>query len=385
MNTRTSHKGAISVRPIMTTIDAGPSGERGSEPQLAELILEDGTVMRGRSFGAPTSAAGEVVFSTGMVGYPETLTDPSFCGQILVCTYPLIGNYGVPGARIENGLDRAIESDGIHVKGLIVGDYSDRYSHWQADRSLGDWLRTEGIPAITGIDTRSLTKRLRERGTMLGKIIAPGQPIDFYDPNIESLGPVVSVDQPRTYGTGSKRIALLDCGAKYNIIHSLLARGLEVVRIPWDADLSNERFDGLMISNGPGNPRFFQKTVAQIRSALNAGTPTFGICLGHQLLALAAGASTYKLKYGHRSQNQPVLAIGTNRCFLTSQNHGFAVDPNTLGPDWQASFINLNDDTNEGLRHTSKPFFSVQFHPEACPGPTDTDFLFDEFARMLFQ
>ncbi len=350
-----------------------------------ELVLEDGTVLKGRSFGWPHATAGEVVFSTGMVGYPESMTDPSFCGQILTCTYPMVGNYGIPRSELHavSGLDTALESTRIHVMGLIVSDYSEAHSHWRADRSLGRWLYDERIPALTGVDTRSLTRRLRDRGSMLGKIRFEDGETDFYDPNIENLAEQVSVSEAEVLGKGKKRVALLDCGCKHNIIHSLLARDLEVLRLPWDASLDDHEFDGLFISNGPGNPRFYRETVAQIRGAIANDRPTFGICLGHQLLSLAVGANTFKLKYGHRSQNQPVMDLRTGRCSITSQNHGFAVEPRTLKDGWEPWFVNLNDDTNEGIWHESGRFRSVQFHPEAAPGPVDTGYLFDDFAAMI--
>ena len=353
----------------------------------AVLELEDGTTFVGQSFGAMRSVAGEVVFNTGMVGYPETMTDPSYCGEILVCTYPLIGNYGVPGDGAgPAGLDGPFESSRIHIEGLIVADYSPQYSHWSAGRSLADWLVGAGIPALTGIDTRALTKRLRERGTMLGVIRFGDGRIDLRDPNKENLVSRVSIEAPQLYapeGAVRHRVALLDCGTKHNIIRSLLARGAEVLRVPWNWDLTSERFDGLVLSNGPGDPKKVTQAVEQVRGAIDRGTPTFGICLGHQLLALAIGADTYKLKYGHRSQNQPVNECGTNRCFITSQNHGYAVNIDTLPQEWRPWFVNLNDQTSEGLRHAWAPFRSVQFHPEAAPGPVDTGFLFDEFMSIV--
>ncbi|MGP1346276.1 MAG: glutamine-hydrolyzing carbamoyl-phosphate synthase small subunit [Phycisphaerales bacterium] len=363
----------------------------GGEPALtrsATLVLEDGTRLTGRAFGAPRSIAGEVVFNTGMVGYPESLTDPSYMGQILVCTYPLVGNYGVPDDRVIDGLSHVFESDRVQISGLVVADYSLRYSHWNARRSLGQWLDSFGIPGITGIDTRTLTQKLRERGSMLGSIVVEGviegdaEP-EPYDPNHENLVAKASITEPIVYGTGDRRIALLDCGAKHNIIHCLVSRGLQVLRLPWDADLTQEKFDGLMISNGPGDPAYAMDAAKQVAKVIDKSIPTFGICMGNQILALAIGAETYKLKYGHRGQNQPVIECGTNRCFVTSQNHGFAVDTESLPRDWRPWFENLNDRTNEGIRHAWAPFRSVQFHPEAAPGPVDGAFLFDEFIRMM--
>jgi carbamoyl-phosphate synthase small subunit len=354
----------------------------------AAVVLEDGTRYEGLSFGHPESTAGEVVFTTGMVGYPESLTDPSYCGQILVCTYPLIGNYGVPDGSSEDGMERYLESWRIHARGLIVCDYSARYSHWNASRSLDGWLRDEKVAAITGIDTRSLTMRLRERGSMLGKIVVSGRDVPAYDPNHENLMPLVSVKEPRLFKArgaqaGRGRIALYDCGSKHNIVRSLLSRGFDVLRLPWDHDIAGEKVDGVMMSNGPGDPTYADKTIIQVRGILNRGIPTFGVCLGNQLLALAIGAKTYKLKYGHRGQNQPAIEVGTDRCFMTSQNHGFAVDEATLPADWKPWFTNLNDKTNEGIRHASGKFRSVQFHPEASPGPVDTAYLFDDFASII--
>ncbi|MFU8829056.1 MAG: glutamine-hydrolyzing carbamoyl-phosphate synthase small subunit [Phycisphaerales bacterium] len=354
----------------------------------ATLVLEDGTRYRGWSFGAKRSMAGEVVFNTGMVGYVESLTDPSYRGQILVSTYPLVGNYGVPREDVLGpyGLSLTRESYAIHAAGLVVADYSEHYSHWNAAQSLESWLEAEDIPGITGIDTRALTQRLRERGSMLGKIEVAGEAeIEMDDPNQRNLVEEVSIQERATFGTGDKRVLLIDTGAKYNIIRSLADRGATVTRVPWDADLTGEldQYDGLMLSNGPGDPTTCVKTIETIRKAIGRDMPVFGICLGNQLLSLAIGAKTYKLKYGHRGQNQPVIECGTSNCYVTSQNHGFAVDTESLPEDWRPWFENLNDRTNEGIRHAWKPFRSVQFHPEACPGPVDTAYLFDEFLRML--
>ena len=357
------------------------------EPKKAELILEDGTVFEGISFGCEKSAAGEVVFNTGMVGYPESLTDPSYSGQILALTYPLIGNYGVPAPeKDEFGVEKNFESEKIQVAGLVVSDYSEEYSHWQAQKSLGEWLREEKIPAITGIDCRSLTKKLREKGVMLGKIQFSGEKTDFDDPNRRNLVAEVSCRTPVLYESKNSgtTIALIDCGAKNNIIRCFLQRGASVLRVPWDCDLFSGKysFDAVFVSNGPGDPKTVQATIQNVKKAIEQGIPTLGICLGNQILALAAGADTYKLKYGHRSQNQPALLVGTKQCYITSQNHGFAVDEKKLPPEWEPWFRNLNDGTNEGIRHKSKPFMSVQFHPEAAPGPVDTAFLFDKFLEI---
>ncbi len=350
--------------------------------------MENGEEFEGVSFGAEKNVSGEVVFNTGMVGYPETLTDPSYEGEILVLTYPLVGNYGVPW-EVKSGklkVKSYFESDKIHIRGLVVADYSKDFSHWQAEKSLGQWLKDEGIPAITGVDTRKLTKILREKGTMLGKLQIANcklQIANFLDPNQENLAAKVSCKKPIIYRGGRKRIVLVDCGMKNNILRCLLKRGLTVIRVPWDYDFFQYKFDGILVSNGPGDPKKCAATIEHVRRALKKNTPTFGICLGNQILALAAGADTYKLKYGHRSQNQPCLQAGTKRSYLTSQNHGYAVDAKTLPWGWTPWFVNANDGTNEGIRHKTKPFMSVQFHPEATPGPTDTEWLFDEFLKRL--
>lgn len=364
---------------------AAPASSRAAVLGPAgRLVLEDGTSVAGASFGAPVPMAGEVVFNTGMVGYPETLTDPSYAGQILVLTYPMVGNYGIPKVKGTPELPLPFESDRIQVSGLIVSDYSVRYSHWDAVKSLGDWLKEHGIPALTGIDTRTLTKKLRERGTMLGKVIFDGADVPLHDPNKDNLVAAVSPKVVTRHGVGNKyRVALIDCGAKNNIVQELITRNMEVVRVPWDYDVTAEKFDGVMVSNGPGDPKMCTKTIHTLRRLIDRRVPTFGICLGNQLLALAVGADTYKLKYGHRSQNQPVIEEGTKRCYMTSQNHGFAVDVKTLPEGWSPWFTNLNDGTNEGIRHATLPVRSCQFHPESAPGPVDTAYLFDQFRDMV--
>lgn len=357
----------------------------------ARLILDDGTVFSGWAFGAAKNAVGEVVFNTAMTGYPESLTDPSYAGQMLTMTYPLVGNYGVPSTGIaENGLPELMESERIHATALIVADYSETYSHWNAKESLDAWLKREGVPAITGIDTRRLTMLLREHGVMMGRIVLEGTEDTTVSEDYGSVNWVekVSCKEVVTYqsiGEKKHRVVLVDCGVKANIIRCLIRRGIEVVRVPWDYDFNTLDFDGLFLANGPGDPERCEATVQHIRTFLNneAVKPCMGICLGNQLLAKAAGAKTYKLKYGHRSHNQPVQRVGTTQCFITSQNHGYAVDASTLPADWQPLFVNMNDGSNEGICHKDKPWMSAQFHPEACSGPVDTEFLFDEFVKML--
>jgi len=351
--------------------------------QKIKLILEDGTVFEGKSFGYNKSVAGEVVFYTAMTGYPESLTDPSYTGQILVSTYPMIGNYGVPANLKEEGIFQFYESNKVHISGLIISDYSTEYSHWNAMKSLGDWLKEHKVPGIFGIDTRAVTKMLREKGSMLGKIVLDGEDIDFYDPNKENLVAEASIKEKVVYGDGEHKVVLVDCGVKYNILRCLLKRNTTVIRVPWNYDFTREEYDGIFLSNGPGDPQMCDETVKNIKKALQGDKPIMGICLGNQLLGRAAGASTYKLKYGHRSHNQPVLLKDTNRCFITSQNHGYAIDSKTLPADWEPMFSNVNDGTNEGICHKTKPFFSTQFHPEAASGPVDTEYLFDQFIENI--
>lgn len=339
------------------------------------LHLKDGTKISGKSFGSDNSASGEVVFNTGMTGYVESLTDPSYAGQILVCTFPLIGNYGVPDETL-------FESHKIQVSGLVVSEYSDNYSHADAQVSLGTWLKRSGVPAIAGVDTRALTKKLREHGVMVGAL-SDTKPSRFIDPNKDNLVARVSPTEVRTYGNGGKNIVLVDCGAKENIVRSLVARGVTVTRVPWDYDFTRLEYDGLLLSNGPGDPTQCGITIAHIKKAMSQKKPILGICLGNQLLALAAGAKTYKLKYGHRSHNQPCIDSVTGRCYITSQNHGFAVNEKTLPREWDSWFVNANDNSNEGIRHKKMPWRSAQFHPEAAPGPTDTAWMFDEFISSL--
>jgi carbamoyl-phosphate synthase small subunit len=359
---------------------------------MARLLLADGSVWEGESFGAEVDTDGEVVFNTGMVGYPESLTDPSYRGQILVFTYPLIGNYGVPSADLnEWGFSKNFESEEIQVRGLIVATASEDFSHQAAVSSLGNWMKHHGIPGITGIDTRALTKLLREHGVMLGRIsqqdVKDGK--DLKDPNENNLVAEVSckevkVYEPENAGADTLTIIAYDCGMKRNILRSLLKRGLKVVRVPWDFDITTYQgnIDGVFCSNGPGDPKACVPTIKALQWAMEKNIVTFGICLGNQLLALAAGGDTYKLPYGHRGANQPCIEEGTERCIITSQNHGFAVDEK-LPSGWNVWFRNANDGTVEGVKHESGRFFSVQFHPEATPGPEDANYLFDVFVGAM--
>lgn len=343
-----------------------------------KLFLEDGTAIRGENFGAPPAggcAFGEVVFNTSMVGYVESLTDPSYAGQILVCTYPLIGNYGVPSREIW-------ESGKVQIAGLVVSECCEEYSHREATQSLGTWLKESGVPAIQGVDTRALTKKLRGRGVMRGAL-AERKPRAFVDPNEENLVARVSCTERKEYGDGPIRIVAVDCGMKENIIRKLARPETTIIRVPWDYDFTGDDYDALFLSNGPGDPMRCAATIEHVKKAMTADKPILGICLGNQLMALAAGASTYKLKYGHRAQNQPCVESRTKHCFITSQNHGFAVDAKTLPRDWGVWFTNANDGSVEGIRHRTRPWMAAQFHPEAAPGPTDTAWIFDEFISLL--
>lgn len=340
----------------------------------------------GHGFGATQAVGGEIVFNTGMSGYVEALTDPSYHGQILTLTYPLIGNYGVPAPRDPGSIDRPFESNRIQVSALVVQNYVHQHSHVTASRSLGDWLAAEGIPGIAGIDTRTLTRHLRAHGTMRGTIQPCDGAEDVTEIDMADAIASVSPDQVIRYGSSGPNILLIDVGAKDNIVRSLLDRDVSVTRAGFQSNLRDlaGQADGIMISNGPGDPKDAQRLIDELRSLLaDYRNPVFGICLGHQLLALSVGADTYKLAYGHRGVNQPVQDVLTRRCYITSQNHGYAVRDDTLPSDWEPWFVNINDGTNEGIRSLSRPFFSVQFHPEASPGPQDTGYLFDDFLHLV--
>jgi carbamoyl-phosphate synthase small subunit len=363
--------------PITNTAKTRPArrSERGVffKTESGRLDLADGMTFFGKvPHGQMNGVAGEVVFNTGMTGYTESLTDPSYAGQILVFTYPLIGNYGID--------EKSMESNKIQVSGVVVSEASRQWSHSGSDRSLLDWLQSQNVPILMDVDTRSLTKHLRVEGSMAGML---GTKLPKAG-SITAPKKFVSVDKPVTYNeTSAKKVILVDCGSKENILRSLLEHDVQVKRVPHDYDYTNEDYDGVLLSNGPGDPTDYEKTIAVARKAMEGGKPIFGICLGNQIMGLAAGAMTYKLKYGHRGHNQPCLESNTDRGFITSQNHGYAIDENSLPKGWKVSYTNLNDGSVEGIEHTSKPFFSVQFHPEACPGPTDTAWLFERFFTAL--
>jgi carbamoyl-phosphate synthase small subunit len=365
---------------------------RRRESDEVTLVLEDGTRFRGRGFGATSAVAGEVVFNTAMSGYVESLTDPSYRGQIQLLTYPLVGNYGVPPERARNAIDEPFESSRIQVQALVVQSYVDTPSHFAMSRSLGDWLADEGVPGLTGVDTRRLTRHLREHGTMYGWLL-PGDGMD--DSQRDAAARVdmqsdvfraVAPAEPIAYAGGELNVMVIDVGVKDGIVRSLLRRGASVNRVPWHADFPAlaGAADGIVIGNGPGDPKDLGALVARLKDLLATyHGPVFGVCLGNQLLALAAGADTYKLPYGHRGVNQPVQDLLTRRCYISSQNHGYAVLDSSLPQDWEPWFVNVNDGTNEGIRSRVRPHLGVQFHPEARPGPRDTGFLFDDFMRLV--
>lgn len=365
----------------------------------AKLILEDGSVFDGIGFGYPSEIAGEVVFNTGMVGYTETLTDPSYRGQLLCMTYPLVGNYGVPSSTVkdEYGLPKFFESDRIQVKALLIHDLSDVASHWSCTKTLAQWLYEEKIPGIHGIDTRELTKKLRIHGVMMGALIVSENAIDesrlkkvLGAGKYEGLNfmPEVSPNEPQEYGDKDKNcIIVLDTGTKYSIIRNIIRTGFRVVRLPWDAtyeQLMSYNPKGVVISNGPGDPKVCTSTIKTATRLIKESTPTLGICLGNQILALAAGANTYKLKFGHRGQNKPCIDKLNNQVHVTSQNHGYGIDPKTLDKTgFKVWFANADDGTVEGIVHKTKPIIAVQFHPEASPGPYDCMYVFDRFKEII--
>jgi len=355
------------------------------ESRGARLELQDGTCFSGEPFGDFRPTAGEVVFNTGMVGYPESLTDPSYRGQILVLTYPLVGNYGVPADGLDDlGLPAAFESDRIQVAGLVVATLSRDHSHHSSVRSLSEWLEEQGVPGLTGVDTRHITKRLRARGVMPGRLVDDTGSVDFDDPNRRELAEEVCSQEACVYNKGAgPRVAVVDAGVKANILRSIARRGFEVVRVPYHMDPMELEPAALVAGNGPGDPEMYPRAVEGVRAALESDLPVMGICLGNQLMGLAVGGRTFKLTYGHRSQNQPALEVGTGRCYITSQNHGYVVDVESLPGEWDVWFTNANDGSCEGIRREDGRAWAVQFHPEATPGPTDTRFLFDRFADLV--
>lgn len=384
----------VTETPVSQNTKPAQPTSNGAVP--ASLRLQTGQVFHGTSFGAEKSTFGEAVFTTSVVGYPESMTDPSYTGQILVFTQPLIGNYGVPGeTRDEFGLLKYFESDRIQVQGIIVNDYAAQYSHWTAVESLGQWCQRYGVPAITGVDTRAVVHLLRDQGSTLSKIAVgddaiadhSAENIAFPDPNKENLVARVSTNVPLHYNqTGDVKIAVIDCGVKQNILRCLAARGAAVTVLPWDYDFNKvqNQFDGLFISNGPGSPALCTETVNHLKVAIDTwNKPIFGICMGNLLLGMAAGLKPYKLPFGNRGHNQPAICVDNGRCHITSQNHGYALDDRVMPKGWKRFFVNANDGSNEGIRHETRPIFSAQFHPEAKGGPQDTEYLFHDFLEAV--
>ncbi|MEM2760232.1 MAG: glutamine-hydrolyzing carbamoyl-phosphate synthase small subunit [Nitrososphaerales archaeon] len=365
----------------------------------AKLVLEDGSVFKGVGFGFPSKIVGEVVFNTGMVGYTEALTDPSYRGQILCLTYPLIGNYGVPSYDIKDdlGMPKYFEAEHIQPKGLVIHELSPLASHWAMDRTLDQWLYDEGIPGIHAVDTRELTKRIRVKGVMMGVMEVSKNEIsdealfkelkdsERYD-DIKFVKEV-STQSTQIYGDGSECVVLIDTGTKYSIIRNIMRTGYKVVRLPFTADIQqvmSYKPKGVVLSNGPGDPKHCAETITLSQDLLKREIPVLGICLGNQILALAAGADTYKLKYGHRGQNKPCIDLRNGNTYVTSQNHGYCINPETLkGTGFKLWFKNADDNTVEGIMHEEKPIIAVQFHPEASPGPYDCMFLFDMLDKMI--
>jgi len=373
-----------------------PTSTRSTKPcfERATFTIRDGPIYHGKSFGAKTNISGEAVFTTSLVGYPESMTDPSYRGQILVFTQPLIGNYGVPApVRDEYGLYKYFESPNIQAAAIVVADVAMQYSHWTAVESLAQWCAREGVPAITGVDTRDIVTYLREQGSSLGKITV-GEEYDadedeaYIDPEAINLVRRVSTKAPFHVSSslGDMHVALIDCGVKENILRSLVSRGASVTCFPFDYPIHKvaHHFDGVFISNGPGDPTHCTTTVHNLRKLFETSqVPVMGICMGHQLIALAAGAKTIKLKYGNRAHNIPALDLTTGLCHITSQNHGYAIDASTLPSDFKEYFVNLNDGSNEGMLHKTRPIFSTQFHPEAKGGPMDSSYLFDKYLQNV--
>lgn len=375
------------------------TNNNSSDSRKAVLVLEDGSAFFGSGFGWSGKVSGEIVFSTSMVGYPESLTDPSYKGQILTFTYPLVGNYGVPAYDQENGVLKYFESDDIKATGFVIHELCKYPFHWASTRTLGQWLNDERIPGIYGIDTRKLTKKLRVKGVMLGilhvcergeepnlqKLLKEVETVS--DPNSRDLVKEVTVNEPIFYDCGGNKLAvLIDCGVKYGILRNLIERGFDVMRVPYNfssAEILEYKPEGVIISNGPGDPKQCVETINTVQNLVDEGIPLMGICLGTQILALALGGDTYKLKYGHRSQNQPALDLETKRCYITTQNHGYTAESESLkDTGLEVWFLNANDNTVEGVKHKKKPAFALQWHPEASPGPYDTEFLFDRFKKF---
>ena len=367
--------------------------------KFGKLIFDDGTVLDGTGFGYSTTVFGEIVFNTGMVGYPETLTDPSYSGQILTLTYPLVGNYGVPDPSVKDndGISKFFESEKIQVRGLVVHELSLTASHWNLSMTLDEWLYNEKIPGITGIDTRELTKKIRDGGVMMAALVVSDSEIDVDEirtqltaaPNYnsEKFMDTVSTKQEEVYGSDEKTVVVVDTGAKNAILRNLRSLGYKVIKLPWNTTfekIQSYNPKGVVISNGPGDPQNCPDTIETVKKLIKNNIPTLGICLGAQIIGLAGNTETYKLKYGHRGQNKPCVNLENNQTYVTSQNHGYGIDPDSLDEsEFNLWFKNADDKTVEGIKHKTKNCIAVQFHPEAAPGPYDCKFIFEELSNLM--
>jgi len=367
--------------------------------KIGKLILDDGAVFDGIGFGFPTTAIGEIVFNTGMVGYPETLTDPSYGGQILTLTYPLVGNYGVPNPEIkdDDGIQKFFESDKIQVRGLVIHELSLVASHWNLSMTLDEWLYHEKIPGISGIDTRALTTKLRSKGVMMAALVVSDNEIDVEQVknklaaatnyNSEEFMDQVSTKSEQVFGNEKESVVIIDVGTKNAILRSIRNIGYKVIKVPWDTSIEkilSYKPKGVVISNGPGDPQKCPETIKTAKSLIEKNIPTLGICLGAQILGLAGQASTYKLKYGHRGQNKSCVNLDNNQVYVTSQNHGYCISPESLkDSEFDLWFTNADDKTVEGIKHKKQKCIAVQFHPEASPGPYDCKFIFEELKHLM--
>jgi len=367
--------------------------------KFGKLILDDGTVLDGIGFGYSTVVFGEIVFNTGMVGYPETLTDPSYSGQILTLTYPLIGNYGVPDPAIkdDDGISSYFESDKIQVRGLVIHELSMIASHWNLSMTLDEWLYKEKISGISGIDTRELTKKLRTSGVMMAALAVSDTEIDeakvkkqlssAQNYTTEKFMDVVSTKDEQVFGKDKKTVVVIDTGVKNAILRNIREIGYKVVKVPWNSSIEkilSYKPKGVVVSNGPGDPQNCPDTINTAKSLIEKNIPTLGICLGAQILGLAGGADTYKLKYGHRGQNKPCINLENDQVYVTSQNHGYCISPDTLkNSEFNLWFSNTDDKTVEGIKHKKQKCIAVQFHPEASPGPYDCKFVFEELKNLM--
>lgn len=383
----------------MQRVSRIPTKKAKHANKFGMLILEDGTIFEGMGFGYSTAAFGEAVFNTGMTGYVEALTDPSYNGQILTLTYPLVGNYGVPDpmAKDADGIRKNFESEMIQARGLVVHELSLTASHWNMSMTLDEWLYNEKIPGISGIDTRELTIKLRTGGVMMAALVVSDTPINVPEIkkklesakkyNDEEFMNTVSIKEPQTFGSDAESIVVIDTGVKNSILRNVRSLGYKVIKVPWNYSLEkilSYHPKGVIFSNGPGDPIKCAETMKTAKDVIEKNIPTLGICLGAQILGLAGGANTYKLKYGHRGQNKSCIDLDNNQVYVTSQNHGYCIDPDSLkNTDFKLWFTNTDDNTVEGIKHKQKKIIAVQFHPEASPGPFDCMFIFEELKKLI--